>query len=166
MMNKVIFACTANMYRSRLAELLFNAYAAEDHIKWVAESRALSAVSGLSGMSSLVTDYLEQKGKAELATDARDPLPLKVEEFEQADMVVAMCRSEHESLILSKFTSLARKRMDEGTLVFWNVFDTESRLPWHMRILARLGGFQTQHPVSGMEHIDFAVQALVRKLAW
>lgn len=153
------------MYRSRLAEILFNKYAAEDHIAWHAESRALGRIDGLSGISTHARQYLELKGLEDRVENPRDPVALTVEEFERANLVVGLCAMEHRPLYEGKFPTLANQRIKEGKLVFWNVFDTEARLPFFLKLVSRLGGYQTQHPVSGTEHIDFAVQALVRKLA-
>jgi len=49
--NTVLFLCTGNYYRSRFAEILFNAVAAKEGLGWRADSRNGSR-PGLRGSSS------------------------------------------------------------------------------------------------------------------
>ncbi len=39
---QVLFLCSGNYYRSRFAEMLFNALAAQTHLPWVADSSGLA----------------------------------------------------------------------------------------------------------------------------
>ncbi len=71
-MKKVLFVCTGNYYRSRLAHLLFNHYADEVDLDWKATSRGIQA-AGLQGLSSHAQDYLDSKGLGHLCDDARNP---------------------------------------------------------------------------------------------
>ncbi len=164
MSRQVLFLCTANMYRSRLAEVLFNYYASGCGLDWRADSRAITDPKGLSGMSSLAAAYLDSRGLGHLALEPRDPVRLGVEELESADMAIAMCRQEHEPLLVNTFGGLARRRILENRLRFWNVYDSRLRLPFPLGLIALFGEPQTQHPASGTEHIDFAVRALVNEL--
>lgn len=160
----VLFLCTANMYRSRLAEILFNHYAKQSGMEWSAVSRAIADPSGLKGMSSLTTNYLNLRGLGQLAEEPRDPKRVGVEELESSSLAIAMCRSEHEPILLNTFGGLVRKRIAENRLRFWNVYDSQLRLPFPLGLIARFGEPQTQHASSGTEHIDFAVQALISEL--
>lgn len=152
------------MYRSRLAECLFNHYASQCGLDWAAESRALCDPQGLVGMSQLTREYLCRRGLEHLAQSPSDPVRLTVDLLEAAEHAVAMCRSEHEPLLVNTFGGMARQRMAEGRLRFWNVYDSQLRLPWPLGLVARFGEPQTQHPASGTEHIDFAIQALINEL--
>jgi protein-tyrosine-phosphatase len=50
---RVLFVCSGNFYRSRLAELLFNEAAEKAGVVWRAESRGLLKTGELKGMQSL-----------------------------------------------------------------------------------------------------------------
>lgn len=115
-------------------------------------------------MSSLASAHFASCGLEHLAENPRDPERLGVEQLEAAELVIAMCRSEHELLLVNTFGGLARQRIAENRLRFWNVYDSRLRLPWPLGLIARFGEPQTQHPSSGTEHIDFAVRALVNEL--
>lgn len=161
----VLFLCTANMYRSRLAEILFNHYARATGLDWIATSRAIADPRGLSGMSRLATAYLEGRGLIdEPPQPPRDPLPLTTDEFERADLAVGLCRAEHESQITNRFIGLARARAADNRLIFWNVYDARIRYPWPLSLLAWMTGHPVQPAASGTEHIDFATRALVGQL--
>ena len=47
---RVLFVCSGNFYRSRLAELLFNEAAEKTDVVWRAESRGLLKTGELKGM--------------------------------------------------------------------------------------------------------------------
>ena len=55
---KVLFICTGNYYRSRFAEILFNALAREAHLHWIAESRGI-APERVAGSRLISTDAVK-----------------------------------------------------------------------------------------------------------
>ena len=64
-MYKLLFLCTGNYYRSRFAELLFNAMAATHALPWQAFSRGLAldkGVNNIGPMSPLAIDALRALG--------------------------------------------------------------------------------------------------------
>jgi protein-tyrosine-phosphatase len=66
-MSKLLFLCTGNYYRSRFAELLFNAMAATHALPWQAFSRGLAIDKGVNNvgpMSPLAIDALRALGCA------------------------------------------------------------------------------------------------------
>ena len=157
-MKHLIFVCTGNYYRSRLAELLFNHYAAPLELPWYAESRGLMVSGRMHGIASEARSFAEALGLA--AVPVRNPLPLLVDELAEADLVVLMNRAEHEPLMEREFRPIFRRLVSQGKLRSWNVYDLPtSRAAWGAEPPP------SQPGCSSSEHIDFAVRALVSELA-
>ena len=162
---RVLFVCSGNYYRSRLAEILFNHEATASGIAWAADSRGLLDTKDLKGLSDQAARYLKQVKLENLTDDPRNPLTMDLEDFTGADLVVAMCEGEHRSMIEQKFASIAKAMLNAGKLRYWNVHDVPGRPHAILRLLG--GGHRgpSQPPESGTEHIAFAVRDLVRELS-
>ena len=95
----------------------------------------------------------------------RDPLVIDVEDLTEADLVVALCREEHEPMIEQKFLALARALKKVGRIRYWNIYDIPGRPPSIVRLLG--GGHRgpSQPAESGTEHVSLAVRELVVELA-
>lgn len=165
----VLFVCSGNYYRSRLAELLFNHYAATAKIPWRADSRGLLEQTKCQGLSPSVVRYLEEKKLGELLQNPRKPTPIRFDDLEKADLSIGLSRAEHESMFLTRFGQIPRHMEKQGKLRYWNVDDLphpESRISSLFKaIFTGKHAGPTQREESGTEHIDFAVQALVQELA-
>lgn len=165
----VLFICSGNYYRSRLAELLFNHYGEKAGIAWQAESRGLLEQTKYQGISPSAVRYLEKKKLGELPRIPGKPTPIRFDDLEKADLSIGLSRAEHESMFLTRFGQIPRHMEKQGKLRYWNIDDLphpESRI--RLLLKAIFGGgpsAPTQREESGTEHIDFAVQALVRELA-
>jgi len=150
---RVLFLCTGNFYRSRLAEILFER---EGLPGWSASSRGLVVSGALKGLAPQVAEYLASEG---VVADLRDPAPLLVDELVGAEHVVLLNASEHEPLLLRDFRAVYRKLLADGAVTKWNVFDLPARkVAWGQEPPPG------QPPVSAIEHIRFAVSDLVRRL--
>jgi len=162
---RVLFICSGNYYRSRLAEILFNHAAATAGLAWEAGSRGLLKARELKGMSEHTAAYLKDAKLAHLAAEPRDPIPIDVEDLTDFDLIVAMCREEHQPMIEQKFLSLAKALHKVGRIRFWNVYDIPARPHAIVRLLG--GGHKgpSQPADSGTEHIALAVKQLVGELA-
>ncbi len=169
---KVLFVCTGNYYRSRLAELLFNHYADEAGMGWTGDSRGVLERTAQRGLSPSAIRYLEGRELTHLIDESRSPKPLKLDHFEQFSVIVGMCRKEHSSLMLTRFGQIPRMLEKKGVLRYWNVDDLPT--PSHLnggllqRLKVAFAGNDDhfgQREESGCEHVDFAVRALVRELA-
>lgn len=163
---RVLFVCSGNYYRSRLAEILFNHEAARAGLPWEAGSRGLLKTGELKGLSEHVTGYLEEAKLAHLLEETRrDPLALDVEDLTDANLVIALCREEHQPMIEQKFVALARALHKAGRIRYWNIYDIPGRPHAIVRLLG--GGHKgpSQPPDSGTEHIALAVKELVTDLA-
>src|SRR5215204_5803945 len=78
-MQCVLFICTGNYYRSRFAEILFNAVAREQGLPWEATSRGTDIYGAgkhnVGPLSQLAHEALEARGLP-IEPDIRYPLPL------------------------------------------------------------------------------------------
>ncbi len=163
---RVLFICSGNYYRSRLAEILFNHESAAAGLAWEAESRGLLSTGELKGMSEHAIAHLKQAKLADLAAPRpRDPLVADVEDLTSADLVIALCREEHKPMIEQKFLALAKAMHKTGRIRYWNIYDIPGRPHAIVRLLG--GGHRgpSQPSESGTEHIALAVKVLVRELA-
>jgi len=154
---RLIFVCTGNYYRSRLAELLFNHYAALAGLGWRAESRGLVVTGRLRGIAPEARDYAESHGLPDVPD--RNPLPLLVDELAAAGLVVLMNRAEHEPLMERDFRPILRLLVSRDAVRAWNVFDLPvPRAGWGAEPVP------SQPGVSSTEHIHFAVRTLLSEL--
>lgn len=163
---RVLFVCSGNYYRSRLAEILFNHEAERAGVAWEADSRGLLKTGELRGLSEHAAAYLVGAKLSHLAGEPpRDPLVIDVEDLTAANLVVALCREEHQPMIEQKFVALARALQKAGRIRYWNIYDIPGRPHAIVRLLG--GGHRgpSQPPDSCTEHIALAVKALVTELA-
>ncbi|MDB4459112.1 low molecular weight phosphatase family protein [bacterium] len=168
---QILFVCTGNFYRSRLAELLFNHYAQEAGLDWTADSRGLLDRPGPRGLSPSASKYLKERDLDHLTVDPRSGRPIKLDHLERFELIVGMCRKEHASLMLTRFGQIPRMMEKEGTLRYWNVDDlpTPSHLAGGLMQKLKMAMSTDENHIgqkeeSGCEHIDFAVQALIVEL--
>ena len=119
MPGRLFFLCTGNYYRSRFAEVLFNALAAEVGLPWRAESRglALSAANG-GPISPYALAGLAARG---LADDQPAHLPRRLDEGDlaAADLIVAVSEAEHRPLLVQTFPTWS------GRITYWQVEDVD-----------------------------------------
>ena len=162
---RVLFICSGNYYRSRLAEILFNREAEASGLAWTAESRGLLQASGLKGLSPYASAYLRAAGIEPADGDPRDPMPIDVEDLTDADLVVALCQEEHQTMIEQKFVALAKALHKTGRLRYWNIYDIPQRPRAMVRLLGGAHRAPSQPSDSGTEHIALAVKDLARVLS-
>lgn len=161
---KVMFVCTGNYYRSRLAEVLFNFYASQSDSLWEAESRGLTEKTRFSGLSPNAVRYLDKLKIEGPEQYAREPMPLRVEDMEKFDLIVGMNKSEHEPMMRMRFGQMARILEQKGKIRYFNVYDVPAMRGWINRMFGSKFNHGEQPPESSGEHIDFAVQALLNEL--
>jgi len=154
---RLLFVCSGNFYRSRLAEILFLHYTDPEKRDWEVFSRGLAVGPVMRGVASEVVDFLKPMG---LDTgDYRDPRPLLVDELIGASHVVLLNRAEHEPAIEREFHPVYRKLLGAGAITFWNVFD----LPYESTSRGKTTP-PSQPAESAVEHIHFAVKDLIARL--
>jgi protein-tyrosine phosphatase len=118
--NTVLFLCTGNYYRSRFAEVLFNAVAGKIGLPWRASSRGLALERGVNNVGPMevsAVKALETRGLRAVAEFGRFPIQATVEDFEAARWIVALKEAEHLPLLKERFPGWAEK------VEFWHVDD-------------------------------------------
>jgi protein-tyrosine phosphatase len=115
----VLFLCTGNYYRSRLAEHYFNALAVGRGLGWQAVSRGLRINSDNIGPIARSTlEWLAARNIA-VARPLRYPLPVTEDDLRTAEIVVAVKEAEHRPLLQAQFPA----RIDQ--VEFWHVHDLD-----------------------------------------
>ena len=124
-MKRVLFLCTGNYYRSRYAELLFNALAPALGLRWQADSRGLDVSAGAGNVGPLsffATTQLGRRG-IEPPAEPRNPLQATDEDFVQADLIIALKETEHRPMIAARFKPWAEQ------VEYWQVHDIDVAPP-------------------------------------
>ena len=115
----VLFLCTGNYYRSRMAELYFNELARNRGLAWRAESRGLQPDPDLLNPISYHTiAWLSARGIT-VPDPVRYPLAATAEDFETAQLVVAVKEVEHRPLMEQHFPDW----LDQ--VEFWHIHDLD-----------------------------------------
>jgi len=119
--NRVLFLCTGNYYRSRYAEEIFNHRVALDGLGWHAFSRAVAeqlSPQNVGPISPHTLEALRAKGIAPGGA-ARNPVLCTLDDFAQAELVVALKDAEHRPMIAHRFAGVAHR------VEYWDVDDIE-----------------------------------------
>jgi len=142
----LLFLCTGNYYRSRFAEILFNAVAGKMGLPWKASSRGLAlerGVNNIGPMAATAITALEALGVHSGDAVSRFPVQVTSADLERADRIVALKRAEHLPLLRERFSAWAEK------VEFWHIDDAPEALDLIeqevMKLVARiLGGGERQ----------------------
>jgi protein-tyrosine phosphatase len=123
-MNKtVLFLCTGNYYRSRLAEFYFNHLAVKHPTPWRAASRGLNITPGNVGPLSAHTRAWLAENDIPVNEPHRMPIPVLEADFWSADHVVAVKEAEHRSMVSQKFPHWADR------VEYWHIHDLDAATP-------------------------------------
>ena len=118
-MYKLLFLCTGNYYRSRFAELLFNAMAANHALSWQAFSRGLAldkGVNNIGPMSPLIIDALRALGITSVGVE-RLPLQLAERDLQAADHIIALQEAEHKPYLQERYPAWVTR------VEYWHIRD-------------------------------------------
>jgi protein-tyrosine phosphatase len=123
-MKQVFFLCSANYYRSRFAEHLFNWLAPQAGLDWQADSMGLDIDrwSHLRAMSRYVIGALQERG-VPLSGDHRDPKQFTLSDLANADLVIALKEAEHRQMIATQFP------LWTNLVEYWHVDDVDCAGP-------------------------------------
>ncbi len=115
---KVLFICTGNYYRSRFAEILFNAFAREAHLHWIAGSRGIAPerVAGSRPISIDAVRGLASRG-IEGGTDYRYPEKVQEHDLMTARLVIGLNEREHRWYLEENFPAW------KGEVEYWHIED-------------------------------------------
>jgi protein-tyrosine-phosphatase len=100
----VLFLCTGNYFRSRLAERLFNHLARGAGLPWVATSRALAPHPEQRNPGPISAHTLEALRRRGISDDVdRGPLEASEGDLRRGDLVIALNEPEHRPLVAARF---------------------------------------------------------------
>ena len=116
LMKQVLFICTANYYRSRFAEAVFNHYARKRRLDWCAISRGLATYLVSEDISSSTVEALHDR-RISLQLTAPTALQLTEVHLEDADVIIALEEEEHHPIMEDLFPDWADK------IEYWDVPD-------------------------------------------
>lgn len=119
---KILFLCTGNFYRSRLAEEFLRAYAAAKKVDLVSDSAGLGPIPNpinIGPMRREAVDYLKERGIAP-ATVARFPRKCTVADMKSFDLIIGMNEAEHRHMVEAQFPGIAVDR-----ILYWHVPDMD-----------------------------------------
>jgi len=119
-MNKILFLCTGNYYRSRVAEELFNHNAQKKKLNWFAESRALADEDYLrineGPISPNAVEFLKQRN-IPINGQHRMPETLKNRDLSEYKIIVCMDRDEHYPIVQQQ------PNLSLHAITFWDIKD-------------------------------------------
>lgn len=120
MQHKLLFICSGNYYRSRFAEVLFNALASQSGLSWQADSRGIATqlARGLGPVSSHVLKGLAARG-IEVNGRLRYPIQLQEDDLAEASLIIAMKAGEHRAFLEDNFPTWTDK------IEYWDVHDVD-----------------------------------------
>lgn len=123
-MKQVLFLSSANYYRSRFAEHLFNRLASQAGLSWRAISRGLLVGKWGDGgpISSIAVAGLRSHGIL-LEPDERNPRPLHQRDLVGSAVIIAVKETEHRPLMNEQFPDWA------DLVDFWYVDDVDCAEP-------------------------------------
>ncbi len=123
-MKQVLFLCSANYYRSRFAELLFNHLALEAGLAWQADSRGVLVGhwGDVGAIAAPTVDALQAEG-VPINGEHREPRALTLPDLEASALVVAVKELEHRSEIGQQFPEWVDR------VEYWDVHDLDCATP-------------------------------------
>lgn len=115
---RVLFLCTGNYYRSRFAEAVFNHHATQRELDWIATSRGLATHLQDGDLSPLTAQALAER-MIELAHTGPTRRAVCLQDFEDADLVIAMEDREHRPYVRNRFPDWEHRTQ------YWDVSDID-----------------------------------------
>lgn len=123
-MKQVLFLCSANYYRSRFAEYVFNWLAPQRSLPWEADSRGLEVARwGDLGLISRYTVKALEERDIPINGSLRGPRQLALEDLTKSELVVALKESEHRTMMADLFPDW------EDSVEYWHVHDLDCAEP-------------------------------------
>ena len=118
-MERLIFICTGNYYRSRFAEAVFNHHAAKNRLNWQAFSRGLAIhLAPDDGLSNYTRNALTARG-IPIHCTAADKAQVTEGDLRRATRRIALKEAEHRPYIRSLFPEW------EERVEYWHAHDLD-----------------------------------------
>jgi protein-tyrosine phosphatase len=123
-MKTVLFLCSANFYRSRFAEHLFNWHARSEGLTWRADSRGIvvGRWKNPGPISRYALERLNELG-IPLDGDTRFPRQLTEADLSSADLIVAVKEAEHRKMLSELFPAWSDR------VEYWDIDDIDFAKP-------------------------------------
>ena len=121
----VLFLCTGNYYRSRFAEILFNAHSARERLDFHAISRGVATELGVNNFGPISSHTLKGLENLDIRDDSMSRFPRQVqdEDFRNANLIIALDETEHRAMIKNRYPNWANR------VEYWNVADLWAATP-------------------------------------
>lgn len=120
MKGKVLFVCTGNYYRSRFAEILFNHLAEKEKLAWKAVSCGTEVYKYQNeGPLSVHTRQALEELQIPYPNPCRYPVQVGEWHLEEADVIIALKRIEHQPPLSRDFPEYEKKAM------YWDIHDLD-----------------------------------------
>src|SRR4051794_1714280 len=125
MTRTVLFLCTGNYYRSRFAEILFNAKALRQGLPWRAESRGLAIELGIDNVGPMSKAAAERLAGLGIRVDSylRNPMQVAESDLHRSELVVALKGTEHRPLLQDRHPDWVER------VEYWEVHDVYDAPP-------------------------------------
>ncbi|MBK5962682.1 hypothetical protein CCR95_00830 [Thiocystis minor] len=111
-MNRILFLCTGNYYRSRFAEEYFNHQAVQFALPWEADSRALrrdlAATGNLGPISAFAVSELQRRS-IPIRGGERHPIRAQRADFDSAQRIIAVSHREHAPMVRQHFPEVLER---------------------------------------------------------
>ena len=105
-MQKLLFLCSGNYYRSRFAEEYFNHLAKLTGVKWKAYSKGLSEIMPSPNNPGPVSAHTIKALEDRNVTGEhlkRYPSPVEEKDFLRYDKIIALSENEHKPMLINRF---------------------------------------------------------------
>ena len=116
-MHNILFVCTANIFRSRFAEEVFNFLAAEERIPAKAFSAGLKV--GEYHVKKIYRPALEQLTKFNIKPKRPNELSVHINEVQLSkyDQLICMDEADHKPMVLSN------SKLNDINFEYWDIID-------------------------------------------